>query len=171
MAGPSRVTDPDGKTWTVRTRWFPWRRALSLRAMWHSTPDGDEPDEHAKPSDEESADSSGNLFLTIVLGIIGGLIWLVIMAGKAVLILIAAVLAITLSLGDLILQLLVMPFVLLARALGVMRWPVQLEREHQFVRTEFADGFDATAALRDDLSAKIQRGELVTDPVVQSPTR
>ena len=93
------------------------------------------------------------------------------MAGKAVLILIAAVLAITLSLGDLILQLLVMPFVLLARALGVMRWPVQVEREHRFVRTEFADGFDATAALRDDLSAKIQRGELVTDPVVQSPTR
>jgi hypothetical protein len=38
MAGPSRVTDPDGTAWTVRTRWFPWRRALSLRTMWHSAP-------------------------------------------------------------------------------------------------------------------------------------
>jgi hypothetical protein len=31
-----------------------------------------------------------------------------------------------------------------------MRWPVQVDREHQFVRTEFADGFDAAAALHDD---------------------
>ncbi|HZN78144.1 MAG TPA: hypothetical protein VFC01_00430 [Mycobacterium sp.] len=31
MAGPSRVTDPDGKVWTVRRCWFPWRRALSTK--------------------------------------------------------------------------------------------------------------------------------------------
>jgi hypothetical protein len=49
-----------------------------------------------------------------------------------------------------------------------MRWPVQVDWEHQFVRTEFADGFDAAAALRDDLSTQIQRGELVTDPVTSS---
>jgi hypothetical protein len=46
-----------------------------------------------------------------------------------------------------------------------MRWPVQVERKHQFVRTEFADGFDAAAALRDDLSTQIQRGELIAEPV------
>jgi hypothetical protein len=46
-----------------------------------------------------------------------------------------------------------------------MRWPVQVEREHQFVKTEFADGFDAAAALRHDLSVQIQRGELVAKPV------
>ncbi len=73
--------------------------------------------------------------------------------------------AITVSLADLILQLLVMPFVLLARACGVMRWPVQVDRERQFVRTAFADGFDAAAILRDDLSTQIQRGELIADPV------
>jgi hypothetical protein len=44
-------------------------------------------------------------------------------------------------------------------------WPVQVECEHQFVRTEFADGFDAAANLRDDLCAQIQRGELVAEPV------
>ena len=86
-------------------------------------------------------------------------------AGKAGFILLVAVIAIALSATDLILQLLVMPFVLLARACGVLRWPVQVEREHRYVRTEFADGFDKAAALRDELSEQIQRGELVAEPV------
>jgi len=164
MADQFRVTDPDGKAWTVRRRWFPWRRALSLRSVWHSTPDGDTPDEEAN-ADTAEAESSGNPVLNAILTVIGLLLWLVITAGKAVLILLAAVVVITLSLADLILQLLVMPFVLLARVCGVMRWPVQVDREHQFVRTEFADGFDAAAALRDDLSVRIQRGELIAEPV------
>ena len=164
MAGQTRVTGPDGTAWTVRRRWFPWRRALSLRSLWHSTPDGDKPDEDANAESTES-ESPKNPVMNAILTGIGLLLWLVITAGKAVLILLAAVVAITLSLADLILQLLVMPFVLLARVSGVMRWPVQVDREHQFVRTEFADGFDAAAALRDDLSTQIQRGELVADPV------
>jgi hypothetical protein len=166
MAGLARVTDPDGKAWTVRRRWFPWRRALSLRSIWHSTQDGDKPgeDTNAKAESAES-ESSGNPVLKAILTIVGLLLWLVITGGKAVLIVLAAVVAITLSLADLILQLLAMPFVLLARVCGVMRWPVQLEREHQFVRTEFADGFDAAAVLRDDLSTQIQRGELIAEPV------
>lgn len=158
------MTGPDGKAWTVRRRWFPWRRALSLRSLWHSTPDGDKPAEHANPSTEESTES-GNPVVNGLLATIGVLLWILITAGKAVLIALAAVIAIALSAADLILQLLVMPFVLLARAAGVMRWPVQVDREHRFVRTEFADGFDAAAALRDDLSGRIQRGELVPDPV------
>lgn len=164
----SQVTDPSGTAWTVRRRWFPWRRALSLRSLWHSTPDGDKPADEPSSKDTSTPKESGNLLLTIVLGTIGGILWLVITAGKAVLILLAAVVAITLSLADLVLQLLVMPFVLLARVSGVMRWPVQVERDHQFVRTEFADGFDAAAALRDDLSTQIQRGELVAEPVKPS---
>jgi hypothetical protein len=151
------VTDPDGKVWTVRRRWFPWRRALSLRALWHNTPNGDKPDNDAKPS--ESSD------LHPVLAFIGVLVWLLITAGKAVLIVLAAVVAITLSLTDLILQLIVMPFVLLASACGVMRWPVQVDREHQFVRTELADGYDAAAVLREGLSTKIQRGELTAESI------
>lgn len=164
MTGQSRVTDPDGKAWTVRRRWFPWRRALSLRTIWHSTPDGDKPDEDANSETAES-ESSKNPVLNAILTVIGLLLWLLITGGKAVLILLAAVVVITLSLADLILQLLVMPFVLLARVCGAMRWPVQVDREHQFVRTEFADGFDAAAALREDLSTQIQRGELIAEPV------
>ena len=157
------VIDPDGKTWTVRRRWFPWRRALSLRSLWHSTPDDEKRDAEQAP--EADSSKSGNLFLTVVLGTIGMLLWLVVTAGKAVLILLAAMLAMVLSVADLVLQLLVMPFVLLARAAGVLRWPVQVEREHQFVRTEYADGFDAAGVLRDDLSTQIQRGELAGEPV------
>jgi len=150
------VRGPDGQAWTVRRRWFPWRRALSLRALWRSTPDGDKPAEAA-------TESTGPT--NPVLAVVGVLLWLLITAGKAALILLAAVVAIVLSVTDLVLQLLVLPFVLLARACGVMRWPVQVEREHRFVRTEFADGFDAAAALRDDLSTQIQRGELVAEAV------
>lgn len=135
-----------------------WRRALSLRAIWHSTPDGNKPD-------EEVSTESRNPVVNALLATIGVLLRVLITAGKAVLILLAAVITIVLSAADLILQLLIMPFVLLARAAGVMRWPVQVDREHQFVRTEFADGFDAAAVLRDDHSTQIQRGELVTDPV------
>lgn len=157
------MTDPDGKAWTVRRRWFPWRRALSLRALWHSTPDGAKPAEET-PSETESTES-GNPVVNGILAIIGVLLWVAINVGKAVFILLAAVIAITLSATDLILQLVVMPFVLLARTCGMTRWPVQVEREHQFVRTEFADGFDSAANLRDDLCAQIQRGELVAEPV------
>ena len=170
MVGSSQVTDPDGKTWTVRRRWYPWRRALSLSSIWHSTPDGDKADkavEDAKATDPKSGESeaSGNPFLNAILATVGVILWLVITAGKAVLILLAAVVAIILSFADLILRLLVMPFVLLARLCGVMRWPVQVNRDHQFVGTQFADGFDAAAALREDLIMQIQRGEFVADPV------
>jgi Flp pilus assembly protein TadB len=96
---------------------------------------------------------------------LGVILWVFITAGKALLIVLAAVVAIALSVSDLVLQLLVMPFVLLARSCGMLRWPVQVDREHQFVRTEFADGFDAADALRDDLSARIQRGEPIAAAV------
>jgi hypothetical protein len=100
MAGQSSVTDPDGKAWTVRRRWFPWRRALSLRSVWHSTPDGDKPCEDAKPANEDAeSESSRNPVVNAILTIIGLLLWLVITAGKAVLIVLAAVVVITLSLA------------------------------------------------------------------------
>ena len=138
---------------------MPWRRALSLRALWHSTPDA------AKPSTDEASKPSDSADLNPILAVIGVILWVFITAGKAALIVLAAVVAITLSVGDLVLQLLVMPVVLLARACGMLRWPVQVDREHQFVRTEFADGFDAADALRENLSTQIQRGELIAEPV------
>jgi hypothetical protein len=162
MAGMARVTAPDGSTWTVRRRWYPWRRALGLHAIWHGIPDN-KPSE-ATSTDSDDSTSSRNPVVNAFLVVLGALIWLVMQAGKAVIIAVVALIVVVLSLGDLVLQLLVMPFVLLARAFGVMRWPVQIEREKKHLRTEHADGFDAAAALCDDLAAKIQSGALAPEP-------
>jgi hypothetical protein len=166
MAGLARVTAPDGSTWTVRRRWYPWRRALGLQAIWHGIPD-------SKPSETSTgstdATSSRNPIVRGILVVLGALIWLVMQAGKAVIIAVVALVVVVLSLADLILQLLVMPFVLLARAFGVMRWPVQIEREKKHFRTEHADGFDAAADLCDDLAARIQSGALAPEPAEPEP--
>ena len=90
-------------------------------------------------------------------------------AGKAVIIAVVALIVVVLSLADFILQLLVMPFVLLARAFGVMRWPVQIEREMKHFRTEHADGFEAAAALCDELVSQIQSGALTPEPAEPEP--
>jgi hypothetical protein len=166
MAGMARVTAPDGSTWTVRRRWYPWRRALSLQTIWHGIPDN-KPSETTTDSDDST--SSRNPVVRAILVVIGALIWLVMQAGKAVIIAVVALIVVVLSLADLILQLLVMPFVLLARAFGVMRWPVQIEREKKHFRTEHADGFDAAAALCDDLAARIQFGALAPEPAEPEP--
>jgi hypothetical protein len=111
----------------------------------------------------------GNPIVHAILVGLAAVIWLVIQAGKAALIALAALIAVTLSLADLMLQLLVMPFVLLARAFGVMQWPVQIEREKKHFRTEHADGFDAAATLRDELAAQIQSGALAPEPAEPAP--
>ncbi|HEX2284990.1 MAG TPA: hypothetical protein VHI10_09225 [Mycobacterium sp.] len=160
----TRVTAPDGSAWTVRRRWYPWRRALSLQAIWHSTTDGDDKTaDTTTASSDASEPSSGNPIVHALLIVLGAVLWLIIQGGKAALILLAAIVVVVLSVTDLILQLLVMPVVLLARACGVMRWPVQIDRNKQHFRTEHADGFSAAAALRDDLATQIQRGDLAPE--------
>ncbi|WP_204807712.1 hypothetical protein [Mycobacterium riyadhense] len=173
MAGSTRVIDPDGKAFTVRRRWFPWRRALSLTAIWYST-SGEEDDTSggdAKPATAESGDSesSGNAAVHAIFVVLSATVWLIAQAGKVVLIVLAAIIVVVLSVADLVVQLVVMPFTLLARAAGVMRWPVQIDREKQHFRTVYARGFTAAAALRDELAARIQRGELEPDPSAPAP--
>jgi hypothetical protein len=152
----TRVTAPDGSAWTVRRRWYPWRRALSLRELWNTSSADDKPAD----ADTEPDDSPQNPVVHAILVVLAACIWLVIQAGKAVLILLAVIIAVTLSTVDLVLQLLVMPFSLLTRAGRVTRWPVQIDRDKHHFRTEYACGFSAAGALRDDLAAQIQRGEL-----------
>jgi hypothetical protein len=166
MAGMARVSAPDGSTWTVRRRWYPWRRALGLQAIWHGIPDNKASETSTDPDDSTS---SRNPVVNAILVVLGALIWLVIQAGKAVIIAVVALIVVVLSLCDLVMQLLVMPFVLLARAFGVMRWPVQIEREKKHFRTEHADGFDAAAALCDELAARIQSGALARESAEPAP--
>jgi hypothetical protein len=114
------------------------------------------------------AGSSGNPVVHAILVVLAAAVWLVIQAGKAVLIVLAAIIVVALSVADLVLQLLVMPFVLLARLCGLMRWPVQIEREKRHFRTEHARGFGAAAALRDELALRIERGALEPEPTPSS---
>lgn len=161
----AEVTAADGSTWTVRRRWYPWRRALSLQAIWYSTTSDDDKPSDTNTTSSESDDSSGNPVLHAIFVIVAAIVWLVIQAGKAALILLAVVIVVVVSTVDLVLQLLVMPFVLLARACGVMRWPVQINREKVHFRTEHARGFSAAAALRDKLGVQIQTAALGSGPL------
>lgn len=154
MAGFS-VIGSDGVTWTVRRRWLPWRGPVSFREMWHSPSDKDAATEDAATT--EDPPSAALRFLQLTVGVA---LWLIIAAGKAVLIALAAVFMVSLWLINLVLQLLALPFVLIARVCGLARWPVQIDRQYQHFRTEHAPNFEAAAGLRDDLAAQLSAGTL-----------
>ncbi len=153
------VADASGVTWGVRRRWLPWRRPLSLREMWHSSSDSAAATESSPEAPEAEEDTSGPVwrFLQLTVGLA---VWAIIGAGKLVFILGAAVLVLVVWLLDTTIQLAVLPFVLIARALGVARWPVQIDRDYAHFRTERADGFASAAALRDQVAAQIVAGTL-----------
>ncbi|CAN5782223.1 hypothetical protein BH09ACT7_BH09ACT7_33690 [soil metagenome] len=156
------VVGSDGVTWSVWRRWLPWRRALGLREVWYSST-SDTADQNAT-SENESPPDPKNPVAKAALLVLGAVLWLVITGGKAVLIALAVVLVVVASTLDLILQLLVLPFVLLARLGGLARWPVQVERAHLHVRTEHARGYAAAGALRDELAAQIRTGSPALRP-------
>ncbi len=151
MSGRVRVKGPDDSRWTVRRRWLPWRPALLLKALWRSIPD-DSPSEpvHPKPGASTPAEKPAGCAVSLLVQPVAGLIEL----GRFVLL----VLVLVVSGAELAVQLLVMPLVLLARALGVLRWPVQIDRDKRHYRTEYAAGLDAAAVLRDELAGQIQNG-------------
>lgn len=153
MAGIS-VTGSDGVTWTVRRRWLPWRGPVSFREMWYS-PDK-EPTTEDSPTTEDPP-SAALRFLQLTVGVV---LWLIIAAGKAVLIALAAVFLGSVWLINLALQLLALPFVVLARVVGLARWPVQIDRQYTHFRTEHAPSLQAAATLRDDLAAQVTHGTL-----------
>ena len=159
------VTSPDGVRWTVRRRWYPWRRAMSIRDTWNSTPDGTEAaQEGAVPegAEGESAEKDSGLpknFLLKALFItLAAIVWVVIGVGKVLLYGTGAAIFIVISLAELALQLIVMPFALLLRATGASRWPVQINRDSKHFGTKYADGYESAAALRDDLAGRLEHG-------------
>ncbi|MGV0815821.1 hypothetical protein ABQF34_28045 [Mycolicibacterium boenickei] len=152
MSGKVRVKGPDGNSWTVRRRWFPWRPALLLTKLWLSIPDDDKTPETigAMRHESKSSDVSTEFAISVVLQPITALIEL----GRFMLL----ILVLVISLMDLAIQLLVMPAVLLARTLGVIGWPVQIDLEKRHFHTARASGFGAAAVLRDELASIIRQG-------------
>ena len=152
-----RLVAPDGATWTVRRRWLPWRRPISLREMMHTPADPPADGAEAAPV-EETAEPG--VVLRVLQLTVGLTLWLIIGAGKLIFYTLAVVLVLVIWLLDTALQLVVLPVMLIARAAGLARWPVQVEREHKHVRTEYADGFAAAETLRDDLSGQVEAGTI-----------
>lgn len=154
MAGLS-VKGSDGVIWTVRRRWLPWRGPVSFREMWHSPSEKEPATDGAETTDEPP--SAVHRFLQLTVGVV---LWVIIYGGKAILIALAAVFMVSLWLINLVLQLLALPFVLLARITGLARWPVQIDRQYAHFRTEHAPDYAGAATLRDDLAAQLQAGTL-----------
>lgn len=154
MAGLS-VIGSDGVTWTVRRRWLPWRGPVSFREMWHSPSDKGTATEDTATTEEPPGAALRFLQLTV-----GVVLWVIIYGAKAILIALAAVFMVSLWLVNLVLQLLALPFVLLARITGLARWPVQVDRQYAHFRTEHAKDYAGAATLRDELAAQLRAGTL-----------
>lgn len=148
------VSGSDGVTWTVRRRWLPWRGPVSFREMWHS------PSEKTADVEDVAAEDPPGAALRVLQLTVGLVLWVIVYGGKAILIALAAVFMVSLWLINLMLQLLALPFVLIARACGLARWPVQIDRQYKHFRTEHAPNLRDAAALRDDLAAKLSAGTL-----------
>ena len=158
-----RLVAPDGATWTVRRRWLPWRRPISLREMMQSPSDPSSEGTDAAPLEENAEPGIALRILQLTVGVV---LWLIIGAGKLIFYTLAVVLVLVIWLLDTALQLVVLPAMLIARATGVARWPVQVEREYKHVRTEYADGFTAAETLRADLSGQVEAGA-ITAPAAE----
>ncbi|KAA0099920.1 hypothetical protein CIW49_10265 [Mycolicibacterium sp. P1-18] len=159
----STVVDPGGVEWSVRRRWYPWRRALSLRDLWSSASGADEPE--PETADEESAALPKNFLVTALLLVVAAIVWVGYGLGK--LLFYTAVVALFLigSVLELLVALVVMPIILLLRVFGRGRWPVEIGRQGKHVLTRHAEDFAAAGDLRDELIADIGRGVL---PVVEA---
>jgi hypothetical protein len=144
--------------WRVRTRWYPWRRALSLRDTWNGSPA--QPEAEAAPAPEESADSGlpKNLLLRVLLIVLAGIVWVAMGLGKVLFYSVGALLFVAASLVELVLELALMPFALLLRLFGAARWPVEIARQGKHFTTEYAEDLDGAATLADELVTRLESG-------------
>ena len=68
-------------------------------------------------------------------------------------------------------QVVLVPFTTLVRAVKVTGWPVDLYRDRKFAGTAVAPGFSGTAKLRAELAEHLRRGGLPTDPTASALVR
>lgn len=156
----STAVDPDGVEWSVRRRWYPWRRALSLRDLWSASPAG------KKAGTEEPAEESTlprNVVLKVFFIVAAAIVWIVYSVGKVLFYTAVVILFLAGSVIELVLAIIVMPITLLLRLIGQSRWPVEIGRQGEHVATRHAADFAAAGELRDGLLTDIGRGVLPTD--------
>lgn len=162
----STAVDPDGVEWSVRRRWYPWRRALSLRDLWSATPGGKKAETEADTTETTEPEESTlpkNFLLKAFFIVVAAIVWVVYSVGKLLFYTAVVVLFLVGSIIELAVALVVMPITLLLRVIGQSRWPVEIGRQGEHVLTRHADDFAAAGELRDGLITDIGRGLLPVD--------
>lgn len=159
--------DPDGVQWLVRRRWYPWRRALSLRDLWSSTPGrksaGVEKSETDPTEQAQESSLPRNFFLKAFFIVAAAIVWIVFSVGKLLFYTGVVLLFLAGSIIELALELAVMPIMLLLRLIGQGPWPVEIGRQGEHFGTRHANDFAAAGELRDGLIDEIERGVLPAD--------
>jgi hypothetical protein len=160
-----KVVDPDGITWNVRRRWYPWRRNMSLRELWAYTQSDDtdaEPDQTDAVEPEDST-LPRNIVAKVFFVVLAGIVWVVYSVGKVLFYTAVVALFLVISVIELILEIVVMPVTLILRAVGAAKWPVEIDRRGKHFGTRHAKDYGAAGELRDGLVAQIQAGRLAPD--------
>lgn len=129
-----KVADPDGQEWFVWRRWYVWRRLLTLRDCWSWSSNG------GGDTGGHGGGSTG----------IDDLIMLPFF--------LLAVAATAVSIVDMAVQLVALPFAVLSRLVRLTSWPVQVDRGNKHVRTLRVRGFGNAAVLRDEQAALVREG-------------
>jgi len=164
----STAVGPDGVEWSVRRRWYPWRRALSLRDLWSSTPGGKKAETEPDATEPEESTLPKNFLLKAFFIVAAAIVWVVYGVGKLLFYTAVVVLFLVGSILELAVALIVMPITLLLRVIGQSRWPVEIGRQGEHVSTRHADDFAAAGELRDGLITDIGRGLLPVGEKVPS---
>ncbi len=128
-----KVTDPQGQEWFVWRRWYVWRRVLTMRDCWGWSSTG-------------GGDSGGHGGSTGIDDLIMLPFFLLAVGATAV------------SLVDMAVQLIALPFALVSRLVRLTGWPVQVDRGSKHARTLRVRGFGNAAALRDEQAALVREG-------------
>jgi hypothetical protein len=173
----SAVVDPDGVRWSVRRRWYPWRRALSVRDLWSAAPGGRKADPDGGAEDTDAAEPSGvqepklprNFLLKASFVAIAAIVYVVYGLGKLLFYTVVVVLFLVGSVIDLVLALAITPVVLLLRTIGHGHWPVEIGRQGEHFGTRHAPSFAAAGEMRNGLLDEIGRGVLPAAPQASRP--
>ncbi len=164
----SSVVDPDGVQWTVRRRWYPWRRALSLRGLWSATPGKKADTDADAATDAEESSLPRNFPLKAFFIVAAAIVWVVYSVGKLLFYTVVVLLFLVGSVIELLLELAAMPIMLLSRLIGQGRWPVEIGRQGEHFGTRHAGDFAAAGELRDAMITEIERGVLPVEQKASS---
>ncbi len=156
--GTPKVVDPDGITWNVRRRWYPWRRNMSLRELWAYTQSEDAEPEQTDAVEPEDSSLPRNIVAKVFFVVLAAVVWVVYSLGKVLFYTAVVALFLVISVVELILEIIVMPITLALRVMGAAKWPVEIDRKGKHFGTRHAKDYGSAGELRDDLVGQIQAG-------------